>query len=253
MSVVRMSHRLALAAALAMVLGIVALPATALARTATRLRVVPNVTVDNSVPGTTPPAPVVTVKLYRRAGTHWASLSGVVRCYFRGVEGRLVLVGVSKGRTLTFPLEQRGEYEFEYAGSSTYRPAWESSSRTDVVGSAPSTPTVAVEPVDDTYSRVTVMYDVTWNPEAFEGPVQFVYYGWFTTEVGPEPLMGITSGRLRTAFTRTLVQPESVRFSYTVKTSEAVGNLVTVGVVGYSEPYVQFGSGPPFVVTVHPR
>jgi len=67
MNVLRMKQRLAFVAPLAVVVGIVALPAAALAWTARRLAVGPNLTRGHRVPGAPPPRPGGPVER-RRAG-----------------------------------------------------------------------------------------------------------------------------------------------------------------------------------------
>ena len=213
---------------------VLSLPATAYAHTSTKLTVAYSAIVDNSVPGTTPAAPTVTAKLYRRAPGKWVALSRRIILYFVDpITGHLSFVTAKTGSKVTFTLPKRGAYQLLYVGSATYRAARGYTMRQERVGAIATNPRITMTAVDGTYSLVDVAYDVSWNTEAFAGPVLFAFGGVFTTDpqrVAPE--MSTSSGY--TLVMREIDAPETLVFSYRVRTASAIGSLLALSMVGPS-------------------
>jgi hypothetical protein len=236
----RFRGRLAIVAAVTAVAALGWLPQAAYAHTATKLTVTSPVTVDNSVMGTTPVAPTITAKLYRKSHGRYLALSGCVRCYF--VDSKTGLWQPSPqtktGSKVTFTLASRGQYVVTYSGTRTYKGARAYTGRRDRVGATAATPTVSVTEVDGTFSRVDVSYGVSWNTDAYTGPVMFMYAGVFTTDPqGLQTDMAGASGT--TALIRYIDEPEVISFSYYVRTARAIGSLLAAAMVSPTgDPYV---------------
>jgi hypothetical protein len=229
--------RLAIIAAAIVVVGLVALPATALAKITTKISVTSGVTVTNMTPGTTPTVPVISAKLSYKKGSKYYSLSGKVTLYFVNPEtDKLERITSETGKSVGFALTKRGEYRLVYSASSKskYKSAKATTRRWDEIAAAPVEPTVEVTPIDDTYSRVSVTYDVDWNTEAYAGPASFSYVGFYVDD--PEDYSSIP--RLMAVFNRDVEAPESVEFTYRVKTAQAVGTLITFADLSFADPFV---------------
>jgi len=199
-----------------------------MASTPTKISVVEQAPVDNSVMGTVAPAPVVTARLYRRSGSKLYPLAGRVKCYLIDQDtGRRTLVGTAMGPRASIALPQAGYYKWVFSATRTYKAASAFTLRVDTVGPALTTPTVSVEPVDDEFSVVTASYDLTWNTAAYSGPFVLVHIGSFS---GPPhtsaPYIGYGADEFE--FVRIVESPEVVEFRYWVRTTQVTGVFYTL-------------------------
>jgi hypothetical protein len=217
---------------------LVAIPGVALAKTkvATRMVVAPEFVVDNSVAGVTPSVPLATVKLYRKKGRYAVAQSGIIRCYFMGPDdSSFSYLGIASGSVVTFPLLKRGTYKFTYRGSGTRKSCTAYTSRFDTIGETLSDPTISIEPTGDgTFSWVSVAYDVAWNTDAYSGEAAVGYVGGFSVDPSGDAIP-----RLRTVLLREFEEPETVEFTYRVRTANAVGSLMTLAALACDDAYIK--------------
>jgi hypothetical protein len=218
---------LVIAASLSTVL--IALPATASAKAkaTTKLKVSSEFVVDNSVAGVTPSAPVATVKLYRKYDGVYIKSSGVVRCYFEDPDtGENTLVATATGSVVSFKLAKRGDYIFTYGGNHSRKACIAYTTRVDDVGLTLSDPDISITPIEGTdFSTVAVAYGVSWNSDVYTGKAFFTYASEFTTGTA---LLDSSDLNELAAVIRTFKGPQTLEFTYKVRTSEAVGDLVTL-------------------------
>jgi hypothetical protein len=217
------------------------MPATASAKTATKIMTVNQVVVDNSVAGRDATVPVVTANLMRRKNGKWVSLGGcVVKCYLIS-GGRRTLVGRQTGSRVRFALAERGMYEIVYSGSRTFKASKAHTSRYDRIAEPTPDPVISVEEAaDPRFVDVDVTYELWWNTEAYDGPFSLIFLGMFsTTPDDPESsVLGQSA-----MFARSIDAPESVHFSYRVPVAQAQGSLIAYMMGGVqADPYVLYGS-----------
>lgn len=237
--VVRVNRRLAVAVACAAFV-MLALPATASAHVSTKIVTAYQVVADNSVAGREATPPVLTANLVRRSHGKWVALRATVRCYLVGDGGVRTLVAEDYGNRVAFNLPERGTYLLVYKGSRSYKSARAYSKRVDRIGAVAAEPEMSVTAGPGaTYWTVEVDYPVTWNTEAYDGPVSFMYIGAFTTNPDADPLLSsaVTGSAIHMC---TLDEPGSVHLAYRVPASQAVGSFVTMGwpAVGSSSAFI---------------
>jgi hypothetical protein len=179
-------RRLALVAVAVIVAGTLALPASALAKTVTRLVVLKTVTVSNTDASATAWPYGLTVKLQKKVtSTHYHALTGTVKVYLYDVDDRAYyLVPITrKGSTISFPMPERGKYKFVYAGSSTTKPSTAYCTVMEDIGFVIGHGSVSVTPVGGslTESWVTHTFTAGWNTTAWDWRVWFGADMWFQT------------------------------------------------------------------------
>jgi hypothetical protein len=209
--------RIAVIAAVVFVVGMLALPATAAARTVTRIVVAKSVTVDNSDPLVSAWPKAMTVKLQRRLSSgSYRGFSGTVKCYFYNDDHEWEYVSKHYGSTMTFKLPQRGKYKFRYAGSSTKQPCTAYCSVKEDIGFVIDAHGAVVTPVEgsSTESWVTLTYSLTWNTNAWDGRV------W----LGSDMDFGNTEA-VYCYYERRLQAPGDVEFTFRVKNEEILPTL----------------------------
>jgi hypothetical protein len=112
--------RVALIVATAAVLvSVITLPTTALARAATRIVTAKTITVHSETQGTTGWPVTITASLQKWNGRRYVAASGTVRLYLwttdRGWEW--VRVGSRYGSSVSFSISDRGKYKLVFSGS----------------------------------------------------------------------------------------------------------------------------------------
>jgi hypothetical protein len=174
--------RLAVAAvAIVAAMGLV-LPASALAKAATRIVVTSKTTVDWSTPGITPAAPAATAKLQKKVGSKWVALSGTVKIYYAGSFDSYVLKSSPKGSSVKVTMPTRGKYKLVYAGSTTAKPCTAYTKRLDKIGESIQSASLTIGVSDGTWTPVTASFMLDWNTEAFpymDYPLVLSYWGSF--------------------------------------------------------------------------
>jgi hypothetical protein len=245
---------MALLVAAAFTLALAVTPAPALAKVSTRIVVPSLVTVDNTVQGVEPTAPVITAKAYRKKGAVYVALSAHLHCYFVDSHtGATSLVGQATGSRVSFALSRgRGEYRVTYGGSHTYHSAKATTTRVDMIGVVVSEPVVTVDVLDATYSLATLSWDVTWNTDAYAGPVLFTYIGFFAPGSVANP-SSIGTGSVTVSLWRQVAEPETVVVSYRFKTAQAFGDLQTMAMAGPVGDYDAIAGERATVLYTHER
>jgi hypothetical protein len=208
--------RLALVAVALVAAVTLALPASALARTVTRLVVVKSVTVDNGDPLATAWPYSLTVKLQKRVtSTHYHALSGTVKVYRYDVDDSLYHYVMKRtGSTISFPMPSRGKYKFVYSGSSTMKPCTAYSTLYEDIGFELAATGMSVTPFSPTQSWITFTYTASWNTNAWTAPV------WFSSDM----YFGTTES-VWVYYERRLQAPGAVEFTFKIDNSEILPEL----------------------------
>jgi hypothetical protein len=210
--------RLALVAVAVTAMLMLALPASALAKTVTRLVVATNVTVDNGDPLATAWPHGLTVKLQKKVSkTRYAALSGTVKVYRYDLDDKAYhLVMSRKGSTISFPMPDRGKYKFVYSGNSSTKSSTAYSTLFEDIGFG-LTPTgfgTAAVPGSPAETMITLTYAVDWNTNAWDAPV------WFGSEMD----FGGTES-FDVYYERRLQEPGTVEFTFKIDNSEIEAHL----------------------------
>jgi hypothetical protein len=211
-----------------------ALPATALAKTVTRLLVAKTVTVDNGDPNATAWPYALTVKLQKRvSGSHYHALTGTVKVYKWDLDDEAYYFVMSrKGSTISFPMPERGKYKFVYSGSSKLKASSAYSTVLEDVGFALTSTGFSVAPVVGTTTQtwVTVSYTADWNVNAWDWRV------WFGADLD----FGNTEAE-RVYYERWLKAPGAVEFTFKVNNVDLLPILYDTAwayVADRDDPYI---------------
>jgi len=235
--------RLTLVATAALMFAVLVVPTSAMAKATTRFVVTKQVITDWGTPGSTPATPVVTARLQKKVGTHWVALKGTVKVYFKPTgQTTWTYRNTQKSSSIRVAMPERGQYRVSYSGTSTTKAATGYTKRLDRIGETIAPASVAIAPLDATWTGVTVSYDLDWNIEAFPGfvdawPLEFSYVGWFESTDAD-----LYSGDVW--FYQELWEPGTVRFSYRVRTEDiplnslARSEFYTTAKILSTDPYI---------------
>jgi len=203
--------RLSLVVVAVIIAGTLAMPATALAKTVTRLVVAKTVTVANGDASATVWPRALTVKLQKRiTSTHYHALSGTVKLYRYDVDDHIYRYVMSRrGSTVSFPIPGRGRYRFVYSGSSTMRSCTAYSTVFEDIGFDVAFSGISVTPASPTESWITLTYTADWNTAAWDGRV------WF----GSDMSFGTTESEAL-YYERWLKAPGAVEFTFKIDNAD---------------------------------
>lgn len=229
--------RLGLIAATVAIAAMVLVPTAAFAAKAKTRIVVTSQRVVNWNSGASATAPTVSVKLQKKKGSKWVALKGPIKAYWYNQRTGWAYQGSLTTSILNATLNTRGRYRFSYAGSKTAKSCLAYTKRIDTIGDTVSAITAVIAPIDDTWTGVTVSYDVGWNTNAYpffiDHLVQLAYTGTFRDD------SGYYSGDV--SFLQEVAQPGTVQFSYRVRTADIPdgASLVTTGMVMSFDDYIR--------------
>jgi len=237
-----------LAAAIGLAVALVALPTVAFAatRASTRISVTKQTVVDWGTPGVTPDTPYVTAKLQKKSHSKWVSLKGTFKIYYYDrVESAWAYLGSQSGSSsLSLPLGARGKYKLVYAGSSSAKTksTYAYTVRYDTIGDSISNVSASFATLNDTWTGVTVSYDVNWNTEAFpvytdDDQLNLSFAGTFAND---EYYSGLVK------FEQQLWEPGTVEFSYRVRTADIADDaeFLTFGSLDSQDDYILMTADP---------
>jgi hypothetical protein len=236
-----------LAAAVGLAVALVALPSVAFAatRASTRIVVTKQTVVDWGTPGITPDVPWVTAKLQKKSKGKWVTLKGAMKVsYYDGAWTPPVTFPTAS--TFSVPLGVRGKYKFSYTGTSKAKTksTYSYTSRIDEISETITPVTATIAQIDDTWTGVTVSYDVDWNTEAYpfydvDNTLGLIFEGTFFNE-------DTYSYSGNVVFFQEIWQTGTVQFSYRVRTVNIPdgGMLETTGMIVSNDPYIRMTSSP---------
>lgn len=237
--------KFALVFATAAIAALLAVPAYAYGKTATRIVVTKSkYTVDWSTPGVIPTAPVVTAKLQKKTSRGWVSLKGTVRVYalYSDATSYQYLYTKSSVTSVRQTLAARGRYKFYYAGSSTMKSCTGYTTRVDKIGDTVTLETTDIQQLDATWTQVHLVYNVGWNTEAFDGmtggPLELDFNGTFENS-------DYYSGD--TYFYQETWDPGAIEFTFRVRNDYIPSDQLTDPVAFNSKATLV--SNDPFIVT----
>jgi hypothetical protein len=247
----RLKSRFVLMAIIAAVTAmVIALPANAYAAKATtRLVAVKSMLVNHDDPAASITWPSAAVRLQKKSGSKWMSLSATVKLYIYNDDDKTYTLLTSKKMSSgSFTLPTRGKYKLYFAGTSTAKAATAYTTLYESIGDSMSmdgSPTVIA--VDATYSMVSVKYDVSWNTSAWDGPVMAIFEGQFESSAGQYNSQW-SNGVLTD---RELFSPRTVEFNYKVKTSDLdpANDYPMASLHSWGSVYVPSGYSPYIVTT----
>jgi len=239
-----------LAGAVVIAASLVALPATAFAaRATTRIVVASKITVNNGTPGVTPWPKTLSAKLQKKSGTRYVAYTGTVKLYKWDRFAKIYRYKGSKRSSspafsLLSSLESpgRGKYKLYFAGTTTTLPCTAYSTVYETVGDTVTGPDLTFVPFDATSTWVNVKYDITWNTEAWDGPMVLGYNAWFEDDY---------AALVWVDFNREVWAPGTVEFNYKVNNTDLLETLYTSAggwVDDYYDPYVVT---PSFIESYH--
>ena len=208
------------------VAALVALPASAYAKTTTRIVAATSTTVVRDTAGVNPwLTKTLKATLQKRiTSTHYHGLSGIVKLYKLNLDTQAyaytrISRKSSSAGSVTFPIAGRGKYKLYYAGSSTMRAATKYSTVFENIGLTVSAPTITFEQIGTTARFwVNATYTVGWNTEAWdpmaEGAAVSLEMEAFFRDV-PDEYEGDWVW-----YQRDFMEPGTVEFNYKVAESQ---------------------------------